>query len=1232
MKKKIIALLLATVIVVGAALGGTLAYLTDGQGSVNVATVGNVKIKQFEMQRAGDKLVEFKQGQPLYPAYYQGEAPVVKNGYWTGVEGAIDKIVYVVNEGRSDAYIRTWIALECPDKMELGKHILVNKNTTGIEWTEDDDVIYTTIDSQRYAIICATYTEALVPGEKSVNSLLQVAMAKTVDDEAYGGEKNKTYEILAFTQAVQTKNMPTGVGVALVEAFGEPTLANIPWNADWVAENDVSDIVDELNLVYDAATLAEKLANGESVTLAEDIVLDESIVIPATTAAAYSLRSAAPAVVIDLNGCTISQSNIQTGAYAMIVNNGNLVIKDSVGTGKISYEDKTPYTKDPGWASNTISNKGVLTIKGGTIENITAEAVMNFGYPHAIDAYQGSVTNIEGGTVKSLNYDSIRMFCNSETLATEVNIYGGNIINRVTFQNPNNNTHAAGYGILNITGGNFTTTDGVGANVRLLNFSKDASNMKATVSGGKFDKGIAVQNYTGVEVSATWMEVTGGTFDTDPSAFVKTSSARVVANDDGTFEVVDRYTEITIDNATYKLDGANDNAMSLYLVPADYTGETFEVAKNTVSIGNYAFAYNTNVKTVILPTTVKDLGRGFDSSTVETVILNEGLTTISSRAFRSTTALKKVVFSSTVKTIADNAFQKSGIKTITIPANVETIGETAFGSSLVETVIIEGNTSIQGYAFRGCPNLRTVYLYGDDVTFIASTLNGRNSTWFCNGESNNPNTSNITFYVQNATVAARVKAAMGAEAGNTKIYIMANGNADLDETIASGAKNIYVNEGTYTLPSSSLTADTTLICADGVVFNGTSSLDIKGATIIGATFKNDSGSAVSGTINGTFKDCTFESGEALRWCYTKAGETVVFENCVIKTDFRGFHFDGMDGNVIFRNCAINGFNAYGGEGKITFENCTFGNDASRYNGLNIYSNTVLENCTFNYTSGKTNFIDMEGTGKTLTITNCKATLDGKATDVINFVGGSKLAQNTVKLDGKVVVSTAAQLATAVANGATSLYLMDGEYDIAGCGGKTLNISGSKNAIIKIMNEGELGSDYGFDGSTVTFNGVTFDTSLNNGNYKGFARMKGTYNNCTFNGSYALNANNTFYGCVFNVSGDAYNLWTWGAPEATFNNCTFNSDGKAILLYGGTNTKLTLNSCIFNDKGGLTDLKAAVEIGNDYNSSYELIVNNTVVNGYEINDKGINTGSTLWGNKNSMGTDKLNVVVDGVDVY
>ncbi len=215
----------------------------------------------------------------------------------------------------------------------------------------------------------------------------------------------------------------------------------------------------------------------------------------------------------------------------------------------------------------------------------------------------------------------------------------------------------------------------------------------------------------------------------------------------------------------------NDNGDITLTDASDVTAEEYTVKEGTTALGNYAFSY-ANVKTVVLPETVESLGRAFDTSTtVEKVVLNEGLEKIDSRAFRDARALKEVVIPSTVKVIEDNAFQKAYIKEITIPANVETIGETAFGASKIETVIIEGNTSIQGYAFRGCPNLRTVYLNGDDVTFIPSTLNGRNSTWFCNNESNNPNVSNITFYVKNDDVATRVFTAMGAEYGNTPVYI-----------------------------------------------------------------------------------------------------------------------------------------------------------------------------------------------------------------------------------------------------------------------------------------------------------------------------------------------------------------------------------------------------------------------------------------------------------------------------
>ena len=230
-------------------------------------------------------------------------------------------------------------------------------------------------------------------------------------------------------------------------------------------------------------------------------------------------------------------------------------------------------------------------------------------------------------------------------------------------------------------------------------------------------------------------------------------------------------------------------------------------------------------------------------------------------------------------------------------------------------------------------------------------------------------------------------------------YVLADSAESLKSALSGDATAVFVAAGEYSFPASSIKAGVTIKCAEGTVFTGTSSLNIKGATVEGATFKNVGGQAVSGTIYVNFKNCTFEGDETLRWCYTNAGETTVFENCVVKTTLRGIHFDGMNGDVIFKNCEINGFNAYSGSGSITFEGCTFGSDASNYNGLNIYSNTLLKDCNFVFVSGKTNFIDMEGTEKTLTITNCTATLDGAAVDVKKFIGGSKLAENTVVVDG-----------------------------------------------------------------------------------------------------------------------------------------------------------------------------------------------------------------------------------------
>ena len=236
-----------------------------------------------------------------------------------------------------------------------------------------------------------------------------------------------------------------------------------------------------------------------------------------------------------------------------------------------------------------------------------------------------------------------------------------------------------------------------------------------------------------------------------------------------------------------------------------------------------------------------------------------------------------------------------------------------------------------------------------------------------------------------------------------------------------------------------------------------------------------------------------------------------------------------------------------------------------------------------------------------------------------FTEDAEIIEGNDKLNGQVIENNSV------------VYLGEGEYVIpAAAQGKTVKFVGTrapedtKVAVTKVGTGGE-NCDYGLDGSTVTFENITITT--NSSTYIGYARCNGTYKNCIINGTYTLYGDSVFEDCTFNVSGDVYNIWTWGAPTATFTRWTFNCDGKAMLLYGQANTKLTMNNCVFNDNGSISG-KAAIETGNDYGTSYELTVNNATVNGFDINTNGFVTGTTLWANKNSMPADKLKVTVDG----
>ena len=166
------------------------------------------------------------------------------------------------------------------------------------------------------------------------------------------------------------------------------------------------------------------------------------------------------------------------------------------------------------------------------------------------------------------------------------------------------------------------------------------------------------------------------------------------------------------------------------------------------------------------------------------------------------------------------------------------------------------------------------------------------------------------------------------------------------------------------------------------------------------------------------------------------------------------------------------------------------------------------------------------------------------------------------------VSSDAELAAAVAAGETEIWLNAGTYHApAAAKGKTLTINGTKDAVLEVVpaGQGEANGqlDYSFDGSTVTFNGITIKT--NSQLYAGYARLSGTYNDCVIQNTYNLGTGNSaFYNCEINITNEY--LRVGGAYSAIFDGCTFNTDGRAILVFqDGTSVAqtVTVKDCTFN---------------------------------------------------------------------
>lgn len=426
--KKVLLMCTAYVLVAALAIGGTIAYLRDSDSDVNVMTLGNVSIRQNEEQRVDPSkngtlteadIEDFEQAKPIYPyvdVNLNGamgddyEEITFPNGQTNKLfigDNAIDKLVSVTNTGKTDAYVRTIIALEAPtDKIDL------SFNSTDWKMDKTASSYSIEVDGVKYDLFVCEYKNVLKPGETTPYSLMQIILDGTATNEdaaAYGN----TYDVLVLSQAVQTAGFDSAA-VALDTAFGKPSEKAAEWfggitvptgagyNGSFVPAPEGAVLV---NGTDKAAVLAaiEAAQPGDVVALTEDTTIAGS--------AAYQKLIINKNITLNLNGKTLTT---ECGWGGIDLKNGASIVN-----GTINHTGNTAAIKafQAGKIENVIINvtetagkiKGGIVVQEGagcyvgSIKNVTINGATN-----GIETYRcGDRTGLAIGSMENVTINAI---------------------------------------------------------------------------------------------------------------------------------------------------------------------------------------------------------------------------------------------------------------------------------------------------------------------------------------------------------------------------------------------------------------------------------------------------------------------------------------------------------------------------------------------------------------------------------------------------------------------------------------------------------------------------------------------------------------------------------------------------------------------------------------------------------------------------------------------------------
>lgn len=478
----------------------------------------------------------------------------------------------------------------------------------------------------------------------------------------------------------------------------------------------------------------------------------------------------------------------------------------------------------------------------------------------------------------------------------------------------------------------------------------------------------------------------------------------------------------------------------------------------------------------------------------------------------------------------------------TVTINNGTFKKTAkswlFGAATGKNIsFVINDGTFYGYVNEPEMTVDTIRPYGDPIVVKGGSFNFDPTNWLAEGYKA---TLNGELYEVSEYVPA---ASVGGEEYET-----------IEEAIAAakeigGEVTVSVVAGTYdSFPADKLAEGVTLECAEGTVFEGSSSLNIGGATVKGATFSNDGGNAVGGTVNGDFEDCVFTGTNGHRYCYLPEDGEITYTNCVFEGSTYGVHFDGggEGSKLIFRDCEFYGFNALPGTIDVEFYGCFFGHKegGSGYNGINLWGNTYMEDTQFDWTAdGVTEFCDPVQATPTYVFKNVTVNKTG-AYEPIQFSDMYQPEGVVVTIDGVVYanVATDEQLAAAIAMDVKDLniYLAADNLNFAGSNSNAMG--GASTESVTINGNGKkltMTSTYmpAFrlqnGGGKVAISDMTINGTMTSGTWNIYDILfynNSTISNVTFNNAIALDGidNGTTFDLtdvtINETKGDFYALW------------------------------------------------------------------------------------------------------------